>query len=296
MKNPLILISVIILFMSFTVFPQKKIWFPDKLNIQPFTANVIEPKAGFEFLLAKSELRLNIGTSKDFLLIKNNNHFLSFGADLFTYSLLRSESNFHFPVDAIDYLFGLNAGFIVREKGIGNDCDEDNEMDNFKMVNERMEYGFRFRLSHISAHFVDGHFDFAEYNWRDGRKPQVYSREFFELFPFFNIQNFRVYLGFTYIFNVTPKNLGKEIYQAGFDYYLPNIINEKITPFASYDFKLNKICKFSGSNSFAAGVKFGNYSSKGFSIRFSYFSGKSIHGEYFDINESYSTIGFNIDL
>jgi hypothetical protein len=29
---------------------------------------------------------------------------------------------------------------------------------------------------------------------------------------------------------------------------------------------------------------------------FSYFSGRSIHGEFFDIKEKYSTIGFNLDL
>ncbi|HAB53277.1 MAG TPA: hypothetical protein DCE80_14085, partial [Ignavibacteriales bacterium] len=59
--------AAIILIITIKLFPQsQKVWFPDDLNIQPFTANVIEAKAGFEFLLAKSEIRLNAGTSRDF--------------------------------------------------------------------------------------------------------------------------------------------------------------------------------------------------------------------------------------
>jgi hypothetical protein len=269
--------TVIFLIISIKLFSQsQKVWFPDNLNIQPFTANVIEPKAGFEFLLGKSELRLNAGTSRDFYRVSDENSSLSFGADIFTYSLLRSESDFHFPVDAIDYLFGVNAGYKIK--------DEDKE------------YGFRFRLSHISAHFVDGHFDYSKKIWRDGRSPRVYSREFAEIFPFFKFESLRFYTGFTYIFNVAPDSLGTTIYQAGFDYYLPDAGFGIFSPFIAYDFKLSKIEKFSGNNSFMLGVKFGHYESKGFSIRFSYLSGKSIHGEYYDVNEKYASIGFNLEL
>ena len=251
-------------------------WFPGNLNIQPFTANILEPKAGFEFLLGKSQLHLNIGTSQDLYRSFNEKSSLSFGADLFTYSLLRSTAEFHFPVDAIDYLFGLNAGYKIK------DCN--------------IEYGARFRLSHISAHFVDGNFDFAKNSWRNGRQPQVYSREFIELFPFIKYETLRTYLGFTYIFNITPDYLGKEIYQLGFDYYLADFISQGITPFAAYDFKLSKIEKFKGNNSIVLGLKFGEYDSKGFSIRFSYFSGSSIHGEYFDLSDTFSSLGFNLEL
>ncbi len=284
MKLRLILILHFCFLLHHNVSSQaKNVWFPSELNVQPFTANIIEPRAGFEFLLGKSELRLNIGTSMDFLHLENDNSTFSLGADLFTYSLLRSESDFHFPVDAIDYLFGLNAAVKF------NNTEKYGEMSG-------MEYGLRFRLSHISAHFVDGHFDNSKNFWRNNRYPQVYSREFIELFPFINYQNLRVYTGFTFVFNVTPKFLGKEIYQAGFDYYIPKLIDEYFTPFVAYDFKLSKVQKFSGNNSFVLGLKFGHPNSKGFSLRFSYFSGKSIHGEYFDVNESYLSLGFNLEI
>jgi hypothetical protein len=272
-----ILIVLFSLMLTFQIFPQSQSeWFPSQLNIQPFAANSIEPKAGFAFHIGKEEIELNIGTSSDIYHYSFDNTVLSFGADLFTYTRLRGESNFYFPVDAVDYLFGINAGY--------------------KKTEENKEYGLRFRISHISAHFADGHFDSNLNQWRNGRNPQVYSREFMELFPFYKIDSFRIYLGLTYLFHVIPKGIGKGIYQAGFDYYFRSLFGKNISPFVAYDFKLDNINKYFGNNSISAGFKFGRYNSKGFSIIFNYFSGKSIHGEYYDISEHYTTIGFNLDL
>ena len=83
--------------------------------------------------------------------------------------------------------------------------------------------------------------------------------------------------------------------QAGFDYYITSLSNS-ISPFIAYDLKIGKITKFYGNNILSAGIKFGDYKNKGLSLLFSYFSGKSIHGEYFDINENYFTLGLNLDL
>ena len=265
----------IFLYNSFLISQIQTEWFPHELNIQPFTANFLEPKAGFSYHLGKSHLRLDIGRSSDIYRIQAGEKTFSLGADLFTYTRLRGEKEFHFPVETIDYLFGINAG-----------C---------KKTQANSEYGFRFRLSHISAHLVDGQFDTGTQNWRNGRKPQVFSKEFIELFPFYRVGGARIYVGFTYIFHVSPDLIGKDVYQIGFDYYLIDCIR-LFTPFAAYDFKLSKISKYSGNNIISAGVKFGKYDSKGFSVLVSYFSGKSIHGEYFDLNEQYTTIGFNLDL
>jgi hypothetical protein len=271
----------LLLFIFFSislVFPQSKSeWFPSNLNIQPFTANFIEPRAGFSYLLGQKEIRLDIGTSSDIYHYIQDNSTLSFGADLFTYTRLRGEKEFHFPVDAVDYLFGINAGYKISEPN--------------------KVYGLRFRLSHISAHFADGHFDTGSNEWRNGRTPTVYSREFIELFPFFKINTFRFYLGLTYIFHVTPKDIGKGIYQTGFDYYLTSLFKSNISPFIAYDFKINSINKiYFGNNIISAGIKFGKYNAKGISITFNYFSGMSIHGEYYNVFERYSTIGVNLDF
>lgn len=252
-------------------------FFPDDLLIQPFTANILEPKLGFLFQVGENELRLDIGNSIDMLRYKLNDYeSFSFGADLFTYTLLRGETDFHFPVDAVDYLFGINAGYVNKNNG--------------------NEYGARFRFSHISAHFVDGHYNNETNGWRDGRTPRVYSREFLELMPYYKFDNLKVYVGITYLIHVTPEEIGKDNYQIGFDYFAENLIAANFTPFIAYDFKLVHIDKYSGNNSLNAGIKFGKPDGKGVSLYFHYYSGKSIHGEYYDYNKEYSAIGINLDL
>jgi len=274
---------MLVIFLSFSagIIPQsgeikKSVWFPGGLNIQPFTANFLEPKAGFSYMLDRSEIRLDIGTSSDIFLYQSGNRSVSFGADLFTYTRLRGQSSFHFPVETVDYLFGINTGYKVTD---GNE-----------------EYGLRFRFSHISAHLVDGAYDHRLGMWNNGQNPRTYSREFIELFPYYRFNGLRFYLGFTYLVHVNPEFLGKEIYQAGFDYYADRLIAGLATPFIAYDFKLSRIDKFSGNNIIAAGIKFGSYRAKGISIIVTYFSGKSIHGEYYNFNENYTALGFNVDL
>jgi hypothetical protein len=251
-------------------------WFPSGLNIRPFEANMLEPKAGFSDMPGVNRVRLDISTSHDFYKKEDGNTALSFGGDLFTYTRLRSESNFHFPVETIDYMFGINSGY--------------------KVTNGRNEYGVRLRLSHISAHLVDGKYDSNLKNWRDGSSPIVYSREFIELMPYYRYRGFRAYIGLTYLFHVTPTDIGKDIYQAGFDYYMTWANTGIFVPYIAYDFKLNKIDTYVGNNIFTAGLKFGNTFGRGLSVAYTYISGRSIHGEYYNSYENYSSIGINLDF
>lgn len=266
------------LFFLTSLFAQSKSeFFPDGLTIQPFAANSLEPKLGFIFKINKNELRLYISNSID--VYRNQfaeNQTISFGADLFTFTLLRGEQNFHFPVDAVDYLFGINFGY---KKEIDNS-----------------EYGLRTRLSHISAHFVDGHFDGTTQQWKDNVYPRVYSREFIELMPYYKIGNLRIYSGFTYLFHVDPSTIKKDNYQFGFDYYFHLKLMNEFTPYFGYDIKLIHLANYTANNSLIAGIKFGEVFGRGLSIYYNYYSGKSIHGEYFDKNRTYSAIGINLDL
>jgi hypothetical protein len=269
------LLYIALLFSGLALSQDKEEWFPTGLNIKPFEANMLEPKAGFLFMPWVDRLRLDISTSRDFYKKESGNTSLSFGGDLFTYTRLRSESNFHFPVETIDYMFGLNSGY--------------------KVVKRRSEYGIRLRLSHISAHLVDGKYDSKVMSW-SGVTPIVYSREFIELMPYYRFRGIRMYAGFTYLFHVTPTNIGKEIYQLGFDYNMNWIRTGIFVPYVAYDFKLNKIDAYAGNNIFTAGIKFGKVFGNGLSVAYSYFSGRSIQGEYYYMNENYSAIGFNLDF
>lgn len=280
-KKNFIVLSILVyifIFFNFTlIFAQsEKKWFPSELNIQPFTANFLEPRVGFLFNVKENNIRLDIGNSIDLIQYELTDEVISFGADFFTYTRIRGEKEFHFPVETIDYLFGINSGY---KKNI-----------------EDKEIGLRFRLSHISSHLVDGQFDKSTFQWRNGRLPEVYSREFIEIFPFIRYDNLRLYFGFTHIFHSSPKNVKKNILQLGFDYFLSNKIDNLINPFFAYDFKLSGKNKYIGNNFINFGIKFGKFNKKGLSIYYSFISGNSIHGEYFDIIEKYSNVGFTIDL
>lgn len=273
-KNFFIILTILLLVSpKITTAQSSSDIFPDDLLVKPFVANTLKPKLGFEFRTNANELSLNIGNSLDILHYKTDSKMtFSFGADLFTYTLLRSQSNFHFPVDAIDYLFGVNFGY------------------------HRSNYGARLRISHISAHFVDGHFSKEENAWRDGRNPKVYSREFFELIPYYTKDNLRFYAGMTYIFSIDPSDIGQDQYQFGIEYFGSSLFSRTLTPYIAYDFRLINIYKYTGNNSIEAGIKFGDEDGNGISLFFRYFSGYSIHGEYFDVKEEFTAVGFNLDL
>jgi hypothetical protein len=272
-----VLVLILISFIKLNSFAQTATeWFPADLNIQPFTAHFLEPKAGFQYLFDLEKVRIDIGTSHDIIHWKAQDESFSFGADFFTYTRARSENNFKFPVETVDYLFGVNGSY--------------------KNKSELNEWGTRLRFSHISAHLVDGYYDAESESWLNGREPFVYSREFFELIAYYEIYDIRFYGGITYNIHIVPDEIEKGILQAGFDYYATQIQTALFTPFIAYDFKLTGIDEYSGNNIISAGIKFGQPDSRGFSILASYFSGKSVHGEFYDLNESYATIGINLDI
>jgi hypothetical protein len=251
--------------------------FPSDLNIQPFTANILEPKAGFLISTDNNKLRLDISTSRDIVKWFDDDETISIGADVFTFTRLRSTDDFKFPVETIDYLFGLNAGYK-------------------KQIDRENEIGLKFRLSHISTHLVDGQFDGQSQIWREGRDPFVYSKEFLELFPYYRYQTFRTYVGLTYIFHIIPEEIKQFNVQLGFDYFATQFGTDYLTPFVAYDFKLAGNEKYIGNNIISIGVKLGDWKQKGLSFYYSYISGKSIHGQLYDLRENYSNIGFNFEL
>ena len=267
---PIILLNV------FSIAQTKTDWFPSELNIQPFTANFLEPKVGFHYLFDIKKVRIDIGTSHDLVRLQTEKNKFSLGADFFTYTRARSEDNFKFPVETIDYMFGINGGF--------------------KSSSEQNEFGVRIRFSHISAHLVDGYYDTKLDMWLNEREPFVYSKEFVELIGYYKTLGIRVYAGVTYNFHIIPDNIKKGIIQLGFDYFSDPLRTNVFTPFFAYDFKLSGIEKYTANNIVTAGIKFGEPTSRGFSILVSYFSGKSVHGEFYDLNESYVTIGINLDI
>ncbi|MBA4406198.1 DUF1207 domain-containing protein [bacterium] len=271
----LVLLVVPFLTQAQTVVKTEYEFFPNDLTVHPFSANQLEPRLGFIFKVNSNQLWLNIGNSIDLVRIKHESEIFSVGADLFTWTFLKKEDNFRFPVDAIDYMFGLNFGFKT-------------EVHNYS-------FGARVRLSHISAHMVDGHYDAVQQQWKDGRNPLVYSREFVEVLGFYSFYNLRVYVGGTYLYHVDPPEIGKANLQAGLEYYMKDALAYNLSPYIAADgtwrTRDNK-----RNFTFNTGVKFGKIAERGVRIFYQYYFGFDINGEYYDVRREYSALGINLDL
>lgn len=236
----------------------------------PLTANILEPRIGCLFQLSAKKLRLDIGTTVDLIEFNSGENCKTrIGTDFFTLSRLRSEGNMKFPVETADYFFGVNSTTKGKLNGLN--------------------YSARLRLAHISSHIVDGLANDTILT----KKPFVYSREFAELTGALNFDEFRLYAGLTYVFSRQPKSTNAIIPQLGFDFKFK--LNHIISVLAGYDFKLSGYDNiYFGAQSAQAGIKFETVNGVGILLNGYFFSGKSIHGMFYNVNDLYSGIGFQV--
>ena len=250
---------------------------PSSNLYEPVKANIIEAKNGVLKDISKNTLQLNIGMSSDILRWNSINMNFALGADFFTYSNLRVESNFKFPIDAIDYFFGINTSYRnISKLGI---------------------FTSRLRISHISAHFEDGH----KYGRSDTIfSPVIYSREFIDLSAGYDNRlnkNFNVknQLGINILFHSIPDDFGILSFQYGFEFRY--FLNSIMSIYISNCLNFQRIKKSNALNeNFETGFRFGKLNSKGFSISFNFYDGKDYKGQYYGKFLNYKSIGFNVDL
>ncbi len=253
-------------------------WLEGGLTFRPALASVFEPRVGFIFYGDRNNIRLDIGSGIDFLSRDFQDGTLSIGAEFLTFTLLESWENMHFPVITTDYFFGINLSY---NRPIRNGL-----------------FAGRFRFTHISTHFVDGHFDTDEGVWRDGREPIIYSREFIEFLASYRRNGsfiHRWYAGPQFIFNITPDQLGQFAFQGGYELFFPIEI-EYITPYVAYDLRLVEIGGWNANHSIQTGLKFGHRFGRGIDIFLSYYNGFSVHGQLFDEKIEYWGFGFNVTI
>jgi hypothetical protein len=245
-------------------------WLPGGLVFRPLFANPFEARMGVMSQTAPQKLRLDIGNSTDLLQLMYRDWLFTFGGDFYTYSRLRAEPNFKFPVETADYLFGINLTAQTQ-------------------LSEASTLSSRLRISHISSHLVDGIADF--------RSTFVYSREFIDWVWAYQYKPFRVYGGATIIFNMIPKVFGTFVPQAGFDIADNSLLDEHITLKAGYDFRLTTINDIAtGINTAQVGVKFGNKHGKGVTLSTFWYEGKSMHGMFYNERDSYFGMGMIVEF
>lgn len=257
-------------YLMILVFLSSPLYSFENLLFKPLTANILEPRVGALYELQDNKIRLDIGNSIDLFESKYDENFIvRYGVDFFTFSRLRSEGRFKFPVETADYFFGLNSSL------------------KYHYINT--EYYIRFRLSHISSHLIDGYSKNGVFN----KIPEVYSREFVDLVFAMDYYGFRPYLGSSFIFSTIPKEVNRIIPELGIDYKFD--ISDNLRILFGYDFKLggyNDI--YTPIHSTQIGLLIKQTDNYGLLINYSYYKGKSFHGMFYKEKDIYSAVGFQI--
>jgi len=268
---------------------------PVGLIFRPSPASQIEPRLGVEKMIDTNLLTLNIGSSVDLFSWKttngkegvNSESELRLGADMFTWTQIRSEGDFRFPVEDVDYLFGLNMTW--RYKYQNSNLPEDIFMP--------VEYSIRIRLAHISAHTVDGQYD----NYTQKfifQQPYTYSKEFID--ALYSYQNYwhhavgyRLFAGAMLLVHVIPTTLTAFAPHYGF---VLSGAPATLTPYLAYDGRVEKVTAWQGDNSLQLGVKLGKWDEGGMSLYAGYYQGKNVHGELYFLNTTQFSIGTNFSF
>jgi hypothetical protein len=282
MKTP-VLILLISVFTPLCLFSQPEsdsMQVRGRLLFAPLIAHHVEPRMGMSRLIGEGRLRLDIGNSIDVLRREQvaGNAIVAVGADFFTWTSLRQETDFHFPVDAVDYLFGLNASYL-------------------RPLNAEVTVSARMRFSHISAHLVDGSYQKEQGSWRDDQLPRVYSREYVECIGAIDLHRMlRVYAGGQYIYHIDPAFLGQWTAQIGAEAVWKNAPGCAIHPYIAVDIRYHEITEWSAATQVQLGIKAGEWRGTGINLFLALYHGKSQHGEYFDRTWSYWGPGVNIEF
>lgn len=246
-------------------------WMPGSRLFRPLAANVFEPRMAMMYQGADKTYRLDIGGGADLLRIsKNEATEIRLGGEFATWSRLRGEGNFKFPVETTDFWFGIYGASVTR-------------------LSDAASLELRARFAHISSHIVDG--------WSGPREPFVYSREFFDLAAALRYGMVRPYAGATILTAVQPANrFGRFIPQVGFDFIDSSLVGSSVSIIGGWNSHFPVIDgSMRGAHTARLGVKIGNPMGAGVSLTGYWYEGMSIHGMFFDWRDSYLGFGFEFD-
>ena len=248
----------------------------ERIFVPPVAAQ-IEARIGTYYLIDDNKMRLDIGNSFDLMKVYENSDIqINTGADLMTYTRLRSVGKLKFPVETTDYYFGFNSTFVQKT-----------DKDNF--------FSGRVRLAHISSHLIDGYSKNGVFN----KMPYVYSREFVDLLGAFNFKLnnsgiMKFYLGANFVFSTIPDNVNIVEPQIGFD-VKNRFLSDNLELVFGYDLRLlGEDNVFRGSNSIQTGLNLKTSKNTSIFVGYYFFSGHSIHGLFLKENDHYNGLGVQL--
>ena len=248
-------------------------WFPAGSLFPPFFANHEEPRMGIQQEIGSSRMKVGIGNSMDVLEYVKADDTVRVSILFFAYALANDYRGFRLKIDASDGFFGV--GFSYHTSA---------------------PWSVRFRILHLSAHLVDGHYNDETDAWRDGLEPFPFSRNYGELIGSYSTAlgrySLRLYAGASYAAIVKPKDIRKWTGIAGWELRTPGSTHGYI----AHHFYLMGTPTFIGSNALEAGVKFGEWTGRGARLFLVYQNGWDNFGEYYNVRREAVSAGFSFDF
>lgn len=260
---------------------------PPGLLVRPFVANYQEPRVGVRKEIGSSHLKLDIGSTMDlveYIISSEQNKKLRAGIDFFTYALSTSAQGLRLQIDAVDGFFGGHVSY----QSAGDDS----------------RFSLRLRILHLSAHFIDGHFDNSTGTWKNGIAPIPFTKDFGELVGAYeedgSAVGFMVYSGFSYASLIRPTEIKRLSTIHGVELRTPSwpgtAFGKPCCFFAADNLFLVGIPSYAGTNNVEFGFKFGEWSGSGVRLYGSYYSGLTIFSQYYNIREAQWGLGFAFDM
>ena len=264
-------------------FPRAVTFLPGGTIFPPLRADYQEPRVGVRKEAGTSRLKLDIGSSIEFLQWQpdTSSGRIRLGADLFTYALTTSAQGLRLQVDAVDGYFG---GHIVyAPEGYGG-------------------LSLRLRLLHVSGHLIDGHWDGTTMQWKDNKLPIPYTRDFGEITGLTTwtgrLASLRAYTGVSYATLVRPDNLSRFGTLHGFELRstgLPPFAGRPFSVYVADHIAFSGIPTWYGTNNLEFGVKFGEWDGTGIRIYGSWYNGLEVFSQYYFLRTDQWGLGFAFD-
>jgi hypothetical protein len=274
-------------------------WVPTSTGYPSHLAGKIEPRIGAWRESANDKLRLDIGASVPLYEFSDADladaygdayrplvevvdaRRIILGADFFTWTRLRSSGGFKFPVESVDYYFGVFASGIRLAAELP---------------------AVRLRVAHISAHTVDGDSTFGT----SSARYMTYSREFVDASFAWGTMGrvaerlsrrsftYRPYVGAVFLFHTVPDTRRRITPYAGIEGAWSMSTTNRPTLTLAYELRLNTELAPIAEHSVTASIRTGRLDERGVSIDASYYAGRSHFGQHCAEHEEYWSIGFGV--
>ncbi len=246
--------------------------------IPRLTASDEEPRTGIRKAFGSSRMKLDIGAAYDLMEWHpggDSTRTFRAGAEFFAYALSNNAYGLRLQVDAADGYFGGH--FLYTER-----------------TASRLA-ALRFRILHLSSHFLDGHMSAGDWHWRDEREPVPFSRDYGELTALWRSMtgegHFQLYGGTSYATLSRPDEINRWAFFAGGEYF-----HARSHCYAAVHFTLTGIPAWIGTTHIESGVRFGSWDESGLRIYLSYQTGLVPFHQYFNVREETWGGGIGFDL